>query len=285
MLFHLASLFHAIFGSEDMKTGYHAIYEENFYRAIDHAAECGFEFVQFDLGVPTFFIDNLSDTDLKEIRDYAKSKRVEITFHAPGDNVSLFCDYPLIRDGIMKQFKMIIKKANILEARHITIHAGDYPRFKKSGTEADDYTPACRDHYENILYDNLGDLILSSKKTFICLENNQFNPLVVSVAKKLIQDGFSLYFTMDLAKMYTAGNRINNDDFAFFKEFRNNVRELHIHDRNEAFGMHQIVGTGIVDFTAFNEFIQNEKVYLNFEVRPLESAVQAKKALFKLLSL
>jgi len=49
-----------------MKTGYHAVYENNFFEAID----------------------------------YAKNKSVDITFHAPGDNVSLFCDYPLIRDGI-----------------------------------------------------------------------------------------------------------------------------------------------------------------------------------------
>ena len=196
MLFRLASIFHAIFGSEDMKTGYHAIYEDNFYRAIDHASECGFEFVQFDLGVPTFFIDNLSDTDLKEIRDYAKSKRVEITFHAPRRQCQPVLRLSAsLRDGIMKQFKMIIKKANILEARHITIHAGDYPRFKKSGTEADDYTPSLQGiTTRTFLYDNLGDLILSSKKTFICLENNQFNPLVVNVAKKLIQDGFSLLF-------------------------------------------------------------------------------------------
>ena len=82
---------------------------------------------------------------------------------------------------------------------------------------------------------------------------------------------------MDLAKMYTDGNRISNDDFAFFKEYKNNIRELHIHDRNEAFGTHQIVGTGIVDFTAFNEFIQDENVYLNFEVRPLESGRPGKK--------
>ncbi len=43
-----------------MKTGYHAVYENNFYDAIDNAKTYGFDFVQFDLSIPEFFLDNLS---------------------------------------------------------------------------------------------------------------------------------------------------------------------------------------------------------------------------------
>ena len=74
-----------------MKTGYHAVYAANFFDGIDDALKYGFDFVQFDLGVPTYFINGLSDHKLAEIRKYAQSRGVEISFHAPGDNVSLFC--------------------------------------------------------------------------------------------------------------------------------------------------------------------------------------------------
>ena len=57
-----------------MKTGYHAIYEKNYFEAIDIAKNNGFEFVQIDLGVPTFFLDNLKDTDLIEIKKYSKDR-------------------------------------------------------------------------------------------------------------------------------------------------------------------------------------------------------------------
>ena len=41
-----------------MKTRYHAVYPSNFYKGIDDACKNGFDFVQFDLGVPRFFVDN-----------------------------------------------------------------------------------------------------------------------------------------------------------------------------------------------------------------------------------
>ena len=267
-----------------MKTGYHAVYENNFFEAIDNAYANGFEFVQFDLGVPKFLLDDLSVDDLFKIRNYAKNKGVEITFHAPGDNVSLFSDYPLIREGILKQYKMIIQKANILEARHLTVHAGDYPTFKKSGKKNDDYTSSYKDYYENVLYDNLKNLIINSQKTMICLENYNFNSLIINTAKRLIKKGYTLYLTLDIAKMYTKTCQINSDVLKFFAEYKSFIRELHIHDMNEQFGSHQIVGTGIVDFTLFKDFIQNNNTYINFEIRPLESAVKSKKELIQVLS-
>lgn len=219
--------------------------------------------------------------DLINIRNYAKEKGVVITFHAPGDNVSLFCDYPLIRDGIIRQFKMMIEKANFLEARHITIHAGAYPIFKKSGTRNDDYTMIYNDYYEDILYDNLKDLIISTNKTLICLENYNFNILIMNVAKKLINNGYALYLTLDTAKIYSKNFQINKEVFAFYTKYKDLVREIHIHDSNEQFGSHQIVGTGIVDFSLFREYIQNDSTYLNFEIRPIESAIIAKERLLQ----
>ncbi len=65
--------------------------------------------------------------------------------------------------------------------------------------------------------------------------------------------------------------------FEFYKEYKDYIRELHIHDINESFGSHQIPGTGIVDFTLFHDFIQNDNTYINFEIRPIESAIIAKK--------
>jgi hypothetical protein len=44
-----------------MKTGYHAIYDQDYFEAIDYAGKNNFDFVQFDLGVPKFFLDSLSD--------------------------------------------------------------------------------------------------------------------------------------------------------------------------------------------------------------------------------
>lgn len=266
-----------------MKTGYHAVYENDFFDAIDHAKLYGFDFVQFDLGIPRFFLDDLSEKDLLCIRNYAKEKEIEITFHAPGDNVSLFCDYPFIREGIIKQFQLIMHKASILEARHVTIHAGSYPMFKKSGTKYDDYTKEYKDYYENVLYENLKEIIKCSKNTMICLENYNFNSIIVEVIEKLIKNGFSIYLTLDTAKLYMKNLQMNNEIFNFYLNYKTFIRELHIHDKNETYGSHQMVGTGYIDFTKFLDFIRNEDTYINFEIRPIESAADAKRALEQIL--
>jgi len=99
-----------------------------------------------------------------------------------------------------------------------------------------------------------------------------------------MKDGYAIYLTLDTAKMYTKNFHINNDVFEFFKAHKCFIRELHIHDMNEQFGSHQIVGTGIVDFTLFNEFMHSDNTYMNFEIRPIESAVKAKIDLEQILS-
>ena len=174
---------------------------------------------------------------------------------------------------------MIIQKANLLEARHITVHAGAYPKFKKSGVMTDDYSAFHKEYYENILYENLKELISDSCGTLICLENYNADSLITDTAAKLIKNGCALYLTLDTAKMYTKDRQINHEIFTFYREYKTSIRELHIHDMNDPYGQHQIVGTGYVDFTLFREFmlhdnilsgdnmLSDDNVYMNFEVR------------------
>ena len=261
-----------------MKKGYHAVYSDNFFNGIDDAYKNGFDFVQFDLGVPMFFLDNLTTADLKEIKSYAENKNVEITFHSPGDNISLFCDPPLIRKGILDELKLILEKANILNARHMTVHAGIYSQFKRSGYKQDDSRAA---YYENILYENIKFLLDNCGDVLICVENHCFSQTTKDVIKRLIDEKNPLFLTLDTAKMYYGGTEINHGDYAFFIEYKGFIREIHIHDFNKEFGSHQTVGTGTVGFKSFQKFY-NEKVYVNFEVRPVEEAAVSKDNLLKI---
>lgn len=134
-----------------MKQGYHAVYCADYFAGIKAAQKAGFQFAQFDLGVPRFFLNSLSGPELLDIKGFAQHSGVEITFHSPGDNVSLFSDYPLIRQGILNEFQMLLEKANVLGARHVTFHTGGYPQFKKAATATAPSAP----YYENILYGNI----------------------------------------------------------------------------------------------------------------------------------
>lgn len=267
-----------------MKTGYHAVYEKDYFGAIDHAKENGFEFVQFDLNVPNYYLDGLSDDDLLKIKEYAKNSDVEITFHAPGDNISLYCDYPYVRKGILDQLKMILEKAGRLGARHLTIHAGNYPRFKKSGMKTDEYSLIYRSYYENILYENIKELIECRGAVLICLENDRFDEPAMNAAERLIREGGGLCLTLDTSKMYNKLDQMDGSVSRFMTAYKDHIREMHIHDRNAQFGSHQIFGTGIVDFSLFRDIMIRDDVYLNFEVRPLEAAKISKDNFEKYLA-
>ena len=66
-----------------LKTGYHAVYAESYFSGIDDAKKYGFDFAQFDLGVPAYFLDELTKEKLLEIKIYAEDSGVEVTFHSP----------------------------------------------------------------------------------------------------------------------------------------------------------------------------------------------------------
>ena len=261
-----------------MKTGYHAVYAETYFTAIDDAKQHGFDFVQFDLGVPTYFLNGLSSKQLAEIRKYAEDSGVQITFHSPGDNVSLFCDYPIIRRGILDEFRLMLDKANMLGARHMTFHTGIYPTFKKAKENADN---SRTDYYAGVLYDNLSTLIENSGDVLICVENSGLNGVSGNAVQRLIDDTHKLYLTLDIAKMYSSAGKIIDDDFSFFEKNKEFIREIHVHDRNKEFGSHQVVGEGFVDFKLFEQFY-NENTYLNFEIRPVEAAKEAREKLLLL---
>lgn len=262
-----------------MKTGYHSVYAETYFKGIDDAKKYGFDFAQFDLGVPAYFLNELTTYQLLEIKKYAENNGIEVTFHSPGDNTSLFSDYPLIRQGILDEFKFMLEKANIIGARHMTFHTGVYSKFKKSGEKS---KPFYAEHYETVLYENLKTLIKVGGDVLVCVENDSLDDIARHVIQRLADEKEKLYLTLDTAKMYISNNKINEDDFKFFEKNRDIIREIHIHDKNDSFGSHQSVGEGYVDFLLFKPFFNND-TYLNFEVRPVESAKQSKDNLLKIL--
>jgi sugar phosphate isomerase/epimerase len=115
----------------------------------------------------------------------------------------------------------------------------------------------------------------------VCLENFRFDDVTRRALHRLIADGRRLFLTLDVQKIYSPSYNIINEDYTFFREFKDNIREIHIHDLSREFGAHQIVGTGIVDFNLMRQFA-NDNTYLNFEVRPVEAAAESKVKLFNI---
>ncbi len=75
----------------------HAVYGASIIDALTVARKHGFDFVQLDSKVPTFYVDRLSSGDVRSIGEIAAQPGVSLTFHEPGDNVGIFTDFPAIR--------------------------------------------------------------------------------------------------------------------------------------------------------------------------------------------
>jgi sugar phosphate isomerase/epimerase len=266
-----------------MNIGYQAVFDENYFDALNYAAQYGFQYVQFDLNVPRFYLDQLDEGALRNIRKAAEKNGVGISFHAPGDNVSLFSDYPLIRQGIMNHFSIILEKAGLLGARHVTVHPGNFPSFKKSGINEDDFMKQYRDYFSEILYQNLRRLADTSDDTLLCVENFKFTDLTMDVLEKPFAEGSPIFLTWDLAKTYDADLNRNEKVENFMRKHENRIREVHVHDVKKRFRSHQTIGTGDLDFKQYHDILMRGDIAVTIEVRPREEACISRKILNELI--
>jgi sugar phosphate isomerase/epimerase len=266
-----------------MLFGYQAVYDRGFHDAIDYAARNGFDYVSFDLNVPTFYIDALDDDAVGGIRQHAEEQGIGLAFHAPGDNISLFSDYLSIRKGILEHLSAIIAAAEKLNARHVTIHPGSYPSLKQAGKTEDDFAKEYRDYFSRTLCENLMHLAGSAGNVLLCVENVNFTPLTMNVVEQTLADCDRLYLTWDIAKTYDRQLQLSSEVHAFLTKHTDRIREVHVHDIIRGFRSHQIVGDGGIDFRDYASVLRLPDVAVTIEVRPREAATASRDNLLSLL--
>jgi sugar phosphate isomerase/epimerase len=261
-----------------MYAGYHAVFDADYVDGLRYAHTVSFDYVQFDLNVPRFFLDGRNESELRGIRAAAEDLRVGISLHAPGDNISLFTDYPQIRRGVVDQFVLILRQANLLGARHLTVHPGVYPSFRKAGTETDDFTAEHAQYYHEVLYDNLQAVVESAGQAMVCVENYGMGQIAIGVLERMFAEGVPVWLTWDLAKSYG-----KPEVAEFFGKHRDRIREVHIHDLLPGARSHLPVGDGVLDFSAVFPLIRRADVATTIEVRPREQALATRARLAALL--
>ncbi|MDR1905454.1 MAG: sugar phosphate isomerase/epimerase [Clostridiales bacterium] len=269
--------------------GFHSVYEDSFYEGIDKAASGGFRFVQFDLGVPSFGLYNLPETEALKIKNYAEDRNIGITLHGPCDNISFFCEQPAVKKGITEHYAAVIRSAERLGARHLTLHLGAYPSYKMSadGERREEYNDTVQkrlNFFANTLCENIGELVKRTNSVMLCVENTGFDGFTMLCVERLLDEYGILNLTLDIAKLYDGQMRADEKQADFFYKHYDRVREVHIHDGIAGKGKHQTVGSGSVDFIRFRDFCLKPDVYCTVEVRPFEAALRSKAIIQKLLA-
>jgi len=266
-----------------MIIGYQAVFDKDFYQAIDYASNNIYDYISFDLNVPRFQIDRFDRQTLGNIREYSQQKNIGIAFHAPGDNISLFSDYPSIRSGIIEYYKQMISAAELLNTRHITIHAGIYPSFKKAAASDDDFLIEHSSYFHQVLYENLAEICSFSKDILICIENFEFSDFT----RGILDSAFGkipLFLTWDIAKTYDRQMNLNQEVEEFMYKHIERIREVHLHDLKKDFHGHQTVGTGDIDFKRYFHLFERPELAITIEVRPREEATISRDKLVEMMS-
>ncbi len=264
--------------------GYHAVYESDFTSALEAAAEYGFHYVQFDLNVPDFYIDELTSKQLDNIRAMSLDLGVGISFHAPGDSVGLFTDYPLIRKGLLDHLKLVLRQANHLGAHHLTVHPLDPPFFRRADSLEDSFRAEHHDYFSGVLKENLTQLIGAAAEVPIVVENCHLGGTARNALAELILEGTEVFLALDWAKMHKKGRVLDEDQDSFYAQHRHRIRELHLHDADGQGRSHLAPGQGNLDFSPLFSRFYDKSQWLTVEVRPVSEAVRARAIFSRMCS-
>jgi sugar phosphate isomerase/epimerase len=259
--------------------GFHAVYESDYFSGIKAAAEHGFQYVQFDLNVSTFFLDKLSHHHLEEIRKAADSLNIRIAFHAPGESIGLFTDSPQLRRGLIDQMKLILEKANHLNAHHLTVHLLRPPEFPRADTHEDELQSRHHEYYKRILQENLSELTKASGAMLITVENFYLEQIAVETLDEMFSRGTDIFLALDWAKLHRVDCTRDNEQYSFFQRHSDRIREIHIHDMDRMGKQHLVPGQGVLDFEPLMSKFYDGGQWLTVEVRPIAEAVKAKDSI------
>jgi sugar phosphate isomerase/epimerase len=249
------------------------IYNTSLHEALDYASGTVWNGIVPDFGVPELSPEKVAFYERMQLHQRSHELGIEWGFHAPGDDVSLLCTYPAIRNAILEYFRDIVDFARDLSKSrtNIVVHAGTPPSFKQAKVRNCDFTEKHYDLYLETLCDNLDDLITHSRvHANIALENSSWNPIVREAIDKMVPRGLKL--CLDIPKLYAP--KLNEDDWAVFEKHKDAIKVVHVHDRSDLYGEHQIVGDGSIYFERPLRLLAglaNPALYV-FEVRPRDAA-------------
>lgn len=257
-----------------MLIGYQAVYDDSALDALRYAATTGFDDVVLDLDVPHFSVHRLSRPERSRIRAASAQGGVGIAFHAPGDNVSLFTDFAGIREAIVSRLRETAQAAEEMGARHLTVHPGLQPTFPPSGDAQDSFMRRYADYYARLLAENLEVPARSAPRLLLCVENHGMDEAAMAALDPLLRSDLPLYLTGDVAKSHG-----RPEVERFYREQRERIRELHLHDAQPGTRSHLALGRGTLDFSDALPLVRSEIVATTIELTPRDAPRDARPRL------
>lgn len=262
---------------------YHAVYDSSIQEALLYAKENGFTGIQIADESPHLSFEKLSAELVNDVKCVAQEQGVYIVLHAADTAASLFQPSRHLIGGIRDYYTALLKFANKVSARLVTIHSGEMTSFRT------DSQPEYRIPHEDLAFyrivfqKNLDFLLrVNNGQIPICIENYNLDQQTMEMVVPYLNRG-DIFLCWDIAKSF---GQPYLEDF-FFKHL-SWVRQVHLHDRrlspNNQVRTHCVIGTGEIDFVSYLSVLSKAKVQdFCIEVRPRDKARESLIALKKMV--
>jgi sugar phosphate isomerase/epimerase len=210
---------------------------------------------------------SLSPNVIKRIRDMSIDHGINLIVHTPY-YLPTSTMLPEIQRGVMKNLKKAIGLAVDVESNKVTIHPG----FIEMPSPAIKY---CYDALIETLQE-----IVEIGKTYsvnICFENWP-QPMLCSELKDylyVLNSVKGLMATLDAGHANTTNTKVSE----FFKETRNFIMDIHIHDNGGNDDEHKCLSEGTLNFQEFFSECKKARYFGPFilELFPYETILEGKK--------
>ena len=225
------------------------------------------EFDYFEIALDWKQNYNLNPKIIRKIRDISINHRINLIVHTPY-YLPTSTMLPEIKRGVLEIVRKAINIAGDVESNKLTIHPG----FQEMPSPAIKY---CYD----ALVETLQEIVEIGKKNnvSICFEN--FNkPFLCSELKNylyVLNSVKGLMTTLDVGHVNTTNTKLSE----FFKETREFIMDIHIHDNMGNRDEHKCLGEGTINFKEFFSECKRAKYYGPFilELFPYENILEGKK--------
>lgn len=192
----------------------------------------------FEIGLDWQQNYSLSPQIIKEIKQISKKHNLRLIVHT-AFYLPVSTLLPDLRRGVIENAEKAIILAKKVGADRLTIHSG-YREMPK---------PAIGLCYQSLI-DNLVEIVKIGKKygVYICLENSDKLPNLLCVEMKdflnVLNSVRGLKVTLDVGHSNTASTK----PAQYFKNVRNFIMNMHIHDNMGETDEHKCLGRGNIDF-------------------------------------
>jgi sugar phosphate isomerase/epimerase len=255
------------------RVSYHAVYDHSILDALTFAKANDFTGVQIAVESPHLAFDRLSGAEIRDIAVFREQNDLRISIHAHDTTPSLFETNRYLKKGIFSYFQALFAFAGQIGANIVTIHPGQITTFRtadKNVSLIPDKDMKClRQTWQN----NVLELIrLAENRVMICIENDGLDLFILESFHRFVENN-QISLCWDIARSYRSDLSPDPVQQEFVHCCIEQVRQVHLHDRDDSGRSHLVIGEGNIDFRAELERLPVDRI-LDFciEVRPRELA-------------